>query len=254
MVDNAFFEGVGQSPVPHPKYRVCRPVFYNEMSALQAVFLAPVKRVRKLLPSPEMHAIRVTPWHALAAITAFEYRQTDIGPYNELSISFPVSIGQRAPVLLGMLGQLAHGFTAYIHHLPVTTEIALDLGIEVANYPKFLATIEFRRDGGWVHCRLAEDGREILRFSGRELPLKPGGHARVSPINMRDGRLLRTEMNANHRRRGLSRNPKDVRLQLGDHPIARELRSLRLGRLMQYEYIPSGQAILTGVIESYPAA
>ena len=31
----------------------------------------------------------------------------------------------------------------YIHHLPVTTEIARDAGVEFAGYPKFLAYIGF---------------------------------------------------------------------------------------------------------------
>jgi hypothetical protein len=254
MVDTSFFDGVTQFPISHPKYSLCHPVFYNEMSALQAVFITPLARVRGWLPSSQLHPIRVTPWHTLTGITAFEYRQTDIGPYNEVAIAFPVSIGKRAPVLLGLLGQLSHGLTTYVWHLPVTTAIARDLGIEVANYPKFLATIEFRRDRGWMHCRLAADGQEILQLSGRELTGKPGGHTRLSAINVRDDRLLRCEMNANHRRHAVSRRAADVRLQLGDHPIAADLRSLRIGRLLQYEFLPSSQAILTGVIESYPAA
>jgi hypothetical protein len=253
MIDSAFFEGVNQIPVPHPKYTFCSPTLYNDLTDMTVMFLTRVERVKALLPSPQLHPIRITPWHTLTAISALEYRQTDIGPYNELSIAFPVSIGKRAAVLLGLLGQFSHGFTAYIWHLPVTTEIALDLGIEFANYPKFLATIEFSRASGWVHCRLAEDGREILQLSGRELPVQGGGHTRTNVINLRHGRLLRCEFNTNRRQVGTSRNGRDVRLQLGDHPIADELRALRLGLMMQYDYVPSGQGILTGVIESYPA-
>ena len=52
---------------------------------------------------------------------------------------------------------------------------------------------------------------------------------------------------------GESRREEDVRLELGVHPIADELRELKLGRLMQLQYMSENQAILTPALESYAA-
>ncbi len=52
-------------------------------------------------------------------------------------------------------------------------------------------------------------------------------------------------------RMSVSRDPSDVRLKLGDHPIAQELRRLNLGRMIDYRYCPQGQLILNSILESY---
>lgn len=254
MRDHSFFQGVEQQFVEEGGFSFCQPTFYYDVMTLNTVFLTPLKRVQARLPSARMHPVRATPWHALTAITTFEYRGSDIGPYNEVAISFPITIDKKSPVFFGMLRQLSEGPVAYVLHLPVTTEIARYGGVRFYNFPKFLADIQFKQEGGWTHCRLAEDEREILHLSVRQLPVKAAAHGLMHGITVRDGRILRSEVILNLRRQGVSRNPADVRLELGDHPIAQELRSLRLGRLLHCEYLPANQAILTGVIESHPMA
>jgi hypothetical protein len=90
--------------------------------------------------------------------------------------------------------ELNRDLMAYIWHLPVTTEIARDLGIEVADYPKFLADIEFTSKNGWLSWHLSEGGRDILTLGVRKLDTKPRGHSRVYPITLPHGvtsRLIR---------------------------------------------------------------
>jgi hypothetical protein len=60
-----------------------------------------------------------------------------------------------------------------------------------------------------------------------------------------------TVRTASLRRLGISRNPSDVRLELGTHQMADELRHLGLGRMMEYRYSPEDQMILSPVLESY---
>jgi len=51
-----------------------------------AVYTASTRRVRRLLPHPAMNPIEMFPGRCMVAFTAYEYRKTDIGPYNEFSI------------------------------------------------------------------------------------------------------------------------------------------------------------------------
>lgn len=67
-------------------------------------------------------------------------------------------------------------------------------------------------------------------------------------VNVRSERILRIEANNHLPRLGISRNPSEVRLELGSHPIAQELHHLRLGRMMEYRYCPKGQLILSQVL------
>jgi hypothetical protein len=252
MYDSGFFAKVRQFQVPWSGGTACNPTFYRDFTGVDLAFLTPTKHVLARLPSRRMKPLRMTPWHAITVISLFEYRDTDIGPYNEVCMSFPITLDKPAGLLLGAMRELNRGPMAYIWHLPVTTEIARDLGIEAANYPKFLADIEFGRENGWLSCHLSEGSRDILTISVRELDTKPRGHSRVYPITFRDDYILRCEEVFNMPQFGQSQKSADARLELGDHSIAEELRGLKLGRLLRIQYMPHNQAILTPPLESYP--
>jgi hypothetical protein len=252
MYNADFFTEVRQFQVPWSGGTACNPTFYRDFTGVDLVFLTPARRVLAQLPSRRMKPLRVTRWHAITVISLFEYRDTDIGPYNEICMSFPITLDKPAGILLGAMRELNRDLMAYIWHLPVTTEIARDLGIEVANYPKFLADIEFNRNNGWLSCHLSEGGHDILTLRVRELDTKPRGHSRVYPITFRDDYILRCEEILNMPQFGQSQKSADARLELGDHPVADELRGLKLGRLLRIQYMPHNQAILTPPLESYP--
>jgi hypothetical protein len=175
-----------------------------------------------------------------------------LAPANEVLISFPVTIGQSASVFFGAMRE-THEPMLYMLHVPVTTEIAVSGGVEFYGYPKFIAEIEFMRADGWIHCHVAADGRDILTLSGRQIVTKPAQRMRVHNITVKEGRILRAEGIINPRQLGISRRSSEVRLELGNHPIADELRGLHLGRVFQLQFMPKYQSILSYAIESYAA-
>ena len=251
MRELSFFEQVQHIETEWRGSSINLPVFYYDVTTIIAGFITPVDRVLNVLPSPRMKPLRATPWHAVTTITCFEYRDSDIGPYNEVAISFPITIDKPAPVLTGLLRNIKEGPMAYVHHLPVTTEPAYHSGVDLYNYPKFIARIDFKREGDLVTCRLDEDDHHILTLSVREIPVKPLERWRFHGITIRDRRILRSEIIVNVGEQGISRNPNNAKLELGAHPIAEELRNLNLGRMIHLQYIPHNQAILTPVLESY---
>jgi hypothetical protein len=251
MRDLAFYQQVDQLQKPCRGRPLHLPVFYYDLTAVMAGFLTPLDGVRALLPSPRMKPLRATPWHAVTIISCFEYRDSDAGPYNEVAIAFPFTMDRAAPVLTGLLDEIARGPLAYVYKLPVTTELAYQFGVDFYNYPKFMANIDFTREDGWIRCRLAEGGRHILTLSARQLPLKPAPRWRFHGITTRDDRILRSEVIVNVRRQAFSRNPANVRLELGDHELGKELGRLKLGRMVHLQYLPECQTTLSGVVESY---
>ena len=142
---------------------------------------------------------------------------------------------------------------SYSHHLPVTTEIARAVGAEFAGYPKFVAEIDFAEHGDWLSCELKANGKNVLTFSGRKLELQRFPRSRVNLITFRRGYLLRSEFVVSERDMGASRGGRDVKIELGEHSIAQELRQLNLGRVLGYQYCPRAQGILTPVFESFAA-
>jgi hypothetical protein len=251
MRASPFFEGVAHIPFTWQNMTVFGPTFYYDVGMLSAQFLTPLAGLRPLLPSRRLHPLRITPWHGIVDVMAFEYRDCDIGPYNEVSIAIPVTLDRPSPPLTGLVWPIPVEPDGYIVHLPVTTEIARGLGVETAAYPKFLAGIAFQEEGGWLSARLSEQGQHILTLAVRQGPLAYSPRYRIHPINARGRRLLRPMVIFDEREEFVSRNPGDVRLELGDHRISQQLRDLHLGRALECQYTPRMQTILTPVLESF---
>ncbi len=252
MQETDFFDGMKQAPVKIGPKNVPFPLFYRDLAYLGVFLLAPLDTVRSILPSKRMHPFRLTPWHCIVTITASEHKDSDIGPYNAVSIGVPFFLDKASPVFTGILRTPPEVPMIYLLHLPVTTEIARDTGVESANFPEFLAYINFKSDDRWINCKVDAEGKNILSLSARKMDLSPFPRQRVYPITLQQDRLLRSELIYSESRAGISRKQSDVSLEFGEHPMGLKLKELNLGRVLQYQYYPAGQAVLSMVGESYP--
>ncbi|MEW5944908.1 MAG: acetoacetate decarboxylase family protein [bacterium] len=245
-----FFRGVYQIETVFEGGKAKFPIFYREASSVTALFPASMSGLRRIMPGREFHPLPVLPGVGALAVTAFNYRDTDIGPYNEVSISVPISYG--APPLLpaaGLLAALRRGeFHVYIHHLPVTTKIALDGGVIVYNYPKFLSEIAFEEAGDHVFVKLEQEGRFILSMKVGKLPAGAGRRFRFLTYPVKEGRAQVAPVLFNAGRMGVSFSGGAAELELGgEHPVAVETKKLLLRRRpLQVQYVPEFQAILYG--------
>jgi hypothetical protein len=250
MSERDFYQEIEHSPVPWRQYQLYVPLFYQDIRLMSVSIMAPMDKIRAVLPSKRMKPYRITPWHGAVAVTAYEYRECDLAPYNEVSISVPITIDKETPVFTGTLRKMPESPMTYTLHLPVTTEIAREVGAEFAGYPKFVADIEFTEQDDWLTCELRADGKRVLAFSGRKLGVKSFPRLHLYPITYRRGYLLRSEFVISERGVGESRSGEDVKLDWGDHQIAKEVGALGLGRVLGYQYCPRAQGILTPVLES----
>src|ERR1039457_7685788 len=82
-----FFDGVTQSEVAIAGQPAKVQIFYYDGTAIQAVFADRLGALRRLMPDPRFVPARLAPGLRAVAVTCFEYRDTDLGPYNELAIS-----------------------------------------------------------------------------------------------------------------------------------------------------------------------
>jgi hypothetical protein len=251
MSTNDFYREIEHTPVPWRQHVLHVPVFYPDIMFLTVSILAPVKSIRSLLPSSRLNPYRITPWHSTLSITAYQYRESDIGPYNEISIGVPVTLDEETPLFTGSLRKMPEVPMVYIRHLPVTTEIAREVGAEFAGYPKFVADIEFTDENNWLICELGVDNQKVFTLSGRKLDLEYSPRFRLTPLTYRSGYILRSEFVVSERDMANSKSGENVKLELGEHQIAKELKDLNLGKILSYGYCPKAQGILTPVFESY---
>jgi hypothetical protein len=243
-----FFAGVDQLEAEIAGVRGKMPVFYRDARCFTLMLPARLLALRRLLPDPRFVPAQVLPGIGTVNLTAFEYYDTDIDPYNEFSVSILLNSNQflQIPGYNALRQMLQNCFYAYIHHLPVTTEVALEGGIQLYNYPKFMASIDFSDTEEWVTCQLAVGGDLICRTKGRKIPAPRSDAMKYICHLYQYQQPQYAEMKVNARRYGMAWGQGNAELEVGTaHPVARELSSLLISeKPLVYIYVPSMQAIL----------
>jgi hypothetical protein len=246
-MSNDLFSGIVQWEMDWQGRKAKLPVFYYDNTAVTAIFSAPTSRLKRLLPHPDLRPIELYPGTGLLAVTCFEYRRTDIDPYNELSIAVLATLRTRTLPGLSLLAQVARRcFHAYVWKLPVTTEIARVGGVDLYGYPKFIAGIDFERPAGSIACHLSEAGQPILSLRGPTLPTGRGKVTRYVTTSIKEGSPLVANVVTDPLEYAESFTGAGATLELhGDHEIAAQLRAVGLSKKpVLYQYAPRTQAIL----------
>lgn len=248
---------------------IAAPARYYDFTAISAVFPASAAYVQALLPTERLRLVRLLPGMTAVAFAAMEYRHwsvradgTEAEPYNEVAVMIPVVADPavNVPALPLLMPDRFATFGWYVHRLPVTTELARDAGIELLGLPKFLAQITFTETGRTRTCRLRADGQEILTLEVEKLAARPRQIDEYL-YGISDGKPLRIRFETRGEY-GIASFRGGASYTLGDHPIAAELRELKMGHVaLQRFYAPSVQALLhapagapPGVREAQPIA
>src|SRR5439155_1720179 len=101
-------------------------------------------------------------------IAAIDYRDNDLGDYNEVSLAlFVRRRGERAsvPYLGAALDLVRNRVATWIWKLPVDQRFTCAAGRGIWGFPKSVAQIEFQDVDSRRRCRLVMDGRHVLTFS-----------------------------------------------------------------------------------------
>jgi hypothetical protein len=209
---------------------VAMPVRVRDAVSLSAVYLVPTSAVRQLLDAAPVHVLEPCPGRALCVLAAVEYRDNDLGRYNEFAVNFFVEHGGPPPRPLSGLVSAFRRRTAaaYVHWLPVTTTFSRDAGRDIWGFPKTVEEIEFRDERGWRMCTVVSGGIHVLTFSVRRRGRRTLPQMPQAALASRDGVLFRTRSVMSGV--GVGTRLGGARLRLGRHYRADELRSLGLPR------------------------
>lgn len=119
------------------------PNFYYRSSSIQLLYLAPLNRLRAMLPEP-LEPLSPLPGFGLVALTIFAYWVCDNDPYNEVSVAVVIRRPDaRGPHVAELMKSVkSRSFFAHVLALPVNTDIARVRGIEGYQLPKWLTPID----------------------------------------------------------------------------------------------------------------
>jgi hypothetical protein len=252
------FKNISQTPIDIRGVGGRSPMFIRSGSMLGAMFLAPIKPLRAMLPNALFAPYEVFKGHGIIAIHCMEYKDTDIGPYNEvaLAIATHYSSPQKPGLIRAAAGSLFRTWHAFIVDLPVSTQIAVHGGVDFFNYPKYLADITFRETARQRICtvRCPDTMDLIIEFEGRKISSPLSAVKNVLPNRITDmsfftypvidGVVKRARTHIRPLKECSTFLMPDAAVHVGHSPRAAAYQKARPGKLLQYQYVPEFEAVL----------
>lgn len=194
---------------------VTMPVQVRDASSCTVMYDVDAAAAQALLPAP-FEVVESSPGRANFALALVDYKDNDLGAYLEVGLILfvrPRSGGEDGNLIL---------------HLPVDQEFTCEAGCRIWGFPKTVQQID-RTDGdGSTTWTLVMDGELVLRVTAPrggsdEQPAMP-----MTSYTMLDGVPHATLFTQQGTGSQLVLGGEGVDLELGSHPIAKELASLGL--------------------------
>ena len=194
---------------------VTMPVQVRDASAGTVLFEVDAAAAQALLPA-DFEVAETSPGRANLAIALVDYRDNDLGAYLEIGLILFVR-----PRAGGEEGN-------FIVHLPVDQEFTCEAGCRIWGFPKTVESIDRQDRDGSTTWTLTMDGELVLR-----LTMPRGGADEAPALPMTSYTVLggaphATAFSQWGKGSQLVLGGEGVMLELGSHPIAKELQSLGL--------------------------
>lgn len=230
------------------------PNFFYRNSRITAVFTADLDRLRALMPAEvmeEVQPLQIWPGRGLVALTAYAYHYCDNDSYNEVALSIVTNKPGKSNLgPLSLIGQSrSRDLWGYVLELPVNTELAKVRGIVGYNLPKWLTEIDSREsdtsivfeiiDGETGDVDVAFEAEKLSNLSDR-VDMVTNGFTTIG----HDGEPAYGHTLSRQLSHASSMRATSVNLTLGEGRLSTYMRSLGLGRMVRYEYVPEFQSAL----------
>ncbi|MFQ5665374.1 MAG: acetoacetate decarboxylase family protein [Candidatus Binatia bacterium] len=196
--------------------RVTLPATVRDASAGNAMFMVPAVVAQRLVGNA-FDVIELAPNQAQLILGFVDYRDNDLGNYNEAMIVFMVR----------PRGSSA-GDGTFIYKLPVDQSFTCEAGRRIWGFPKSVGVIDIDYASDRATCRLVMDGQHVFTLSvpRRTVEMGDGRDTEMTTYTYLDGAAAVPFTTGGGT--AVVSAPEGVELHLGAHPLADELRTLGL--------------------------
>jgi hypothetical protein len=194
---------------------VTMPVQVRDASAATVIFEVDAAAATALLPDAQFSVIESAPGRAQVALGLIDYRDNDLGSYHEVGVILFVR-----PAAGGPDG-------SFITRLPVDQPFTCEAGNVIWGFPKTVEQIDVVDGDGVTTWTLTMDGELVLRLTAPST-----GTDVMEPMTLVSYTLIDGVPHATAFTQGGSGASmafgEGVSLELGSHPVSKELASLGL--------------------------
>jgi Acetoacetate decarboxylase (ADC) len=205
------------------------PVVVRKARNAFATFIVPAKAAQAWIAKSGFEVVEIWPGKAIMQVVGVEYFDNDLGDYHEAGFSFYVrqpGSKKGLPLIGGLMDIIRGRAASYIHLLPVNQDFTMHAGRFIWGYPKWNTEVEITEENNELVTRFSDQGKHVFTLrSALGGNTKIEGQKQLS-VAVRNGIAYKTlgVANGTGAKFGLGGKP----IELGDHPIADELRKLGL--------------------------
>lgn len=204
------------------------PTLFHDGCSGMGLFLVNAKRANQIIADSGFKVAEIFPGKAVCNIVCVHYTDSECGVYEEIALNFMVQPFHGKGGVLSTWSNLRSGnIASYTWRLPVSSVLARDAGIFMWGFPKTIEDLSYQQNNQQATFSWHDADKLVLRYT-----LKASGSRQpeeLSPpvYSIYEGAphisfLTQQYKNVGYHFRG-------GELELGEHPIADELRSLGLG-------------------------
>lgn len=206
------------------------PVRVRRAAMLMNAFLVDARVAQGMIEGSGYRVAEILPRRTLLQLALIDYRENDLGDYDEGAINFPVlAPGEKRPLpILGALLAAARGsLSNYVYRMPVDQEFTTHAGRFIWGFPKWLARIEIGFGQDRASGSFVDEGELVFAIAARAGGSGRQPERRMATLAIRDGRAWKTWGRSSGS--GLTFRLGGELPEIGErHPLARELRALGL--------------------------
>ncbi|MBJ22455.1 MAG: acetoacetate decarboxylase family protein [bacterium] len=196
---------------------VSLPAVVRDASSGTAMYMVDAGAAQHLVPEA-FEVVEAAPGQTQVTLIIVDYRDNDLGDYDEVGIVFFVRPAGKPDAELG----------SYIYKLPVNQSFTCEAGCKIWGFPKSVEDLEFQYTENSASCKLTMSGQHVLT-----LTVPRGGDGESADSAATGYTLIEGVPHQNEFVRGGTGEQtipggEGVVLELGDHPLADELRALGL--------------------------
>jgi hypothetical protein len=208
------------------------PSLYPDGSSAVGLFMVSSRAAQDLIREGGFEVAELLPGRAALSLACVRYRDSDCGVYNEIALSFFVKPKHGRPSRIPYLGawlDIARNDSAtFVWKLPVTSRLANDAGVLMWGFPKTIEEIDFEQADGRARFTLRMNDRKVFSYSVAASGSRRQPRTASAVYTNYEGAPHVTLLENECRDVGVRAG--GGRLELGDHPMADELRALGLPR------------------------
>ena len=206
------------------------PVVVSDAAMLMNAFLVDAGAARSMLAGTGFRVVELFPGKAILQLLAVDYKENDLGDYNEGAIILPVlTPGERKPFpFFGAVKRMGDGSLGnFVYRMPVDQEFTTHAGRFIWGFPKWVSRVDIEFGASEARGTFIDEGELVYTISA-----KAGGNSepkeqQAASLAIRDGKAWKTYGTNNSS--GLTFSLGGAAPDIGDqHPLAMELRALGL--------------------------